>query len=331
MPSVQFTSGVSLNKTFFISIAAQDDEELKYTVKSIFENADFPDNVFVGIALTAMSKKSLRQATALTKKYNVEVDFVKQKRNNLSTLGIGKGRSRASKLYKDQDYMIQIDCHSSFDKSWDTTLVNLFNEAKKEVGDDLFVLSGIPLVYEYCCSKHEDPIKIGPASRYPYYVTEEFFVDVIPKWAEADISIVRKEKFLPATKVSPAFIMGNKKFAKDPGIYEKATFYDEDLTQTISLFSRNFAFVFPNVDYLPVRHLDSDGVVKGHDRFFILDYLDKENQDLLHANMRKEYRLFAKSLLEDEVFERYKKYAKVDLLKGCFTRNSNLVPESFRL
>lgn len=319
-----------MSPTFFISIAAQDDEELKYTVKYIFENADHPDKVSVGIALTAMRPQALREVKKLVKKYNVRLDFVKQKKNDRSTIGIGKGRSRAASLYSGEDYMIQIDCHSFFDKSWDTTLLKLFKEAKKELKDENILLTAIPPSYRYCCSKHKDPIKSGPVTRYPFYKTQQYFIEVIPRWGEVDIRTVRKEKFLPSAKVSPAFVMGNKSFAKNPGIYQRATFYDEDITQSISLFDRGFCFVFPNVEDLPVRHLDSDGAVRGHDRYFLLDYLDQEQQDLLHENMKREYLSFAKDARNANAIEKYKKYSKVDAAKGCFTSNINVVPESFR-
>lgn len=319
-----------MKKTIFVSIAAQDDEELRYTVKHIFQNADYPENVFVGIALTSMKRKSLSDAIKLTKKYNVELDFVKQKKNDRSTLGIGKGRSRASELYSGQDYMIQVDCHSFFDTSWDTKLITLFKEAKSYANNEKIVLSAIPPIYEYCCRKHKDPIKTGPATRYPFYETQKFFIDVIPKWSEVDVFGARKEKFLPSTKVSPAFIMGDKKFAKNPGIHKPATFYDEDLTQSINLFNNGFSFVFPNIDDLPVRHLDSNGIVGGHKRFFILQYLNQENKDLLHENMKKQYLSFVKDPQNKEAVEKYKRYAKVDPVRGCYTNNANLIPESFR-
>lgn len=319
-----------MNETIFISIAAQDDEELKFTVKYIFENAEYPERVFVGIALTAMKRKTLKEAKRLAEQYNVSLDFVKQNKNDLSVLGIGKGRTRAASLYSDQDYMIQIDCHSFFAKSWDVDLINLFNEARSFLQTENFVLTAIPPAYRYCCAKHPDPEKTGSQTRYPFYETQKFFIDVIPKWAESNIIETRKEKFLPCAKASPAFIMGDKRFAKNPGIYQKATFYDEDLTQSFDLFSRGFFFVFPNIEDLPVRHLDSNGIIKGHDRFFILDYLDSEHNDLLHSNMKKEYLDFANRFKNTKEFIEYKKYAKVDLIKGCFTKNVNIVPESFR-
>lgn len=319
-----------MSKTIFIAIAAQDDEELKHTVRYIFENADKPENVAVGIALTAMKQSSLKEAKALVKKYNVRLDFVKQKKNDRSMLGIGKGRSRAAKLYQEEDYMIQVDCHSFFDKSWDTKLIGLFKEAVKEVDRDI-VLTAIPPVYEYCCNKHNDePIKSGPQTRYAFYKTQEFFVEVVPSWGEVEVSLVRPEKFLPQAKLSPAFVMGSKQFAKNPGIYYDATFYDEDFTQSVNLFDRGFAFVFPNVEDLPVRHLDSNGIVKGHRRFFLLDYLDQDEQDLLHDNLKKKYLKFVKDDANKDAVQKYKKYTKVDALKGCFTNNKDLVPESYR-
>lgn len=331
MQRAQFISGENLNNKIFIAIAAQDDEELKYTVKYIFENADHPENVSVGIALTAMKKKSLKEAKQLVKKHNVRLDFVKQKKNDLSMLGIGKGRSRAANLYNNEDYMIQVDCHSLFDKSWDTTLLGLFKEASQVVNNTNVVLTAIPPIYEYCCNKHNnDIVKSGMPTRYAYYLTQEFFINVVPRWGEVDIYQTRSEKFLPQAKVSPAFIMGNKDFAKDPGIYTKATFYDEDLTQSINLFARDFAFVFPNIEDLPVRHLDSKGIVKGHKRFFLLDYLNQENQDLLHENLKKNYLNFVNDPSNADKITKYKKYTKVDALKGCFTHNHDLVPESFR-
>ena len=318
-----------MSKTFFISIAAQDDEELKNTIRYIFENADRPEHVTVGVALTAMKRSRLKEIKKIQKEYNVVLDFVKQKKNDLSVLGIGKGRSRAASLYSNQDYMIQIDCHTFFDESWDTKLKTLFNKAEKLVKDKKVLLTGIPPAYKYCCEEHPDPIKYGARTRYPYYEPQKFFVNVIPKWSEVDILETVDAELIPCSKLSPAFIMGKKEFAANPGIHKAATFYDEDLTQSVNLFARNFAFVFPNVEDLPVRHLDSDGIVKGHNRFFILDYLNKKNNLLLHENMKKEFLKFAKDVKNQDAIKLYREYARVDPLKGCFIYNENLVPERF--
>jgi len=319
-----------MNKTIFISIAAQDDEELPHTIINLFKNADHPQNITVGVAITCMKKKNLKTLKDLSKEYDIVYDYVKQRKNDRSVLGIGRGRSRAAKLYNNHDFMIQIDCHTYFDSSWDSYLLHLFEEATRYVGDDKILLTAIPRSYAYCCSEHTDILRRGAKTRYPFYEPDHFFVDVIPKWNETDIINVRKDKFLPCAKVSPAFIMGGRDFATDPGIHEPATFYDEDLTQSVTLFDRGFAFVFPNVENLPVSHLDSDGTVKGHERYFLLDYLNARENYLLHENMKKEYIKFAKDPSNFEAAKKYRKYARVDLIKGCFVYNQDLVPKRFR-
>lgn len=319
-----------MKETIFIAMAAQDDEEIKYSIQYAFDNAKYPDRVVIGVGLTAMKRKTLNDIKRMSKKYNVRFNFVKQKRNDFSMLGIGKGRSRAAALYDNEDYMIQVDCHTFFDKDWDVQLLSLFDEAKKELDDEKILLTSIPPVYRYCCSKHNEPIKAEPSIRYPYYLTQSFFVDVVPKWTEIDISIETNEKFVPSAKASPAFIMGDKYFAQDPGIYERATFYDEDITQSIALFDKGFAFVFPNVKDLPVRHLDSKGTVEGHSRFFLLNYLNAEKQDLLHENMKKEYLSFARDPKNTPAITKYKKYSKTDALRGHFSNNKVIIPEGFR-
>lgn len=319
-----------MEETIFIAMAAQDDEEIKHSVRYAFENAKNSKRVCVGIALTSIKRKTLKEVKQLTKKYNVRLSFVKQKRNNLSMLGIGKGRLRAANLYKNENYMIQVDCHTFFDKDWDSKLISLFKEAKKYSKKEKIVLTAIPPAYRYCCSEHKDPIKTDPNNRYAYYETQSFFVNVIPKWKETDISKKTNVKFIPCAKANPAFIMGKQDFAKNPGIHEKATFYDEDLTQSINLFGKGFAFVFPNVEDLPIRHLDSNGIIEGHTRFFLLNYLNAENQDLLHENMQKEYIAFAKDPKNAKIINEYKKYSKVDALRGCFTNNKEIIPKTFR-
>lgn len=318
-------------ETIFISVAAQDDEELKHTIDNAFKNADLPERVFVGVALTAMKSKTLKDLKSRSNKNNnIVFDFIKQKRNNLKTLGIGKGRFRAASLYNNQDYMLQIDCHTFLDISWDTKLISFFKEASEHV-EGKIVLSAIPPVYRYCCTEHNFPIKSNPESRYPYYENNSFFVNVVPRWTEANVLNKGLKKFLPVSKVSPAFIFGNKDFANNHGIHKDAIFYDEDFTQSVNLFNKDFAFVFPNIEDFPVMHLDSNGIIKGHDRYFFLNYLNANNNDLIHEKLRAEYINFVKNKENLKALEKYRKYSKVDPIKGFFSFKKEIIPESFRL
>lgn len=311
-------------------MAAQDDEETKYAINNAFLNAQHPERVFIGIALTAQEKKFLNDVkTIMSNNPNVFLDYKKQKRNDLSTLGIGQGRKRASALYQNQDYMLQVDCHSYFDTNWDSKLIDLFEEAKKDVEHEKLLLSCIPPAYRY---EDNEVVKVNePTTRYATYVLSDFFISVVPKWQEVDIIKIRKEKFLPAHKLNPAMVFGDHNFAKDPGICKTAIFYDEDWTQQLNLFDKDFVFVFPNIKDFPIRHLDGNFEIKGHQRKFFLDYLNQKNNDLIHERLKENYLSFISNPENQEKINKYYKYSKAHAKKGYISIAQDFVPKRYRI
>lgn len=320
-----------MNKTstIFISMPSQDDKETAYAIDHAFANADHPENIFIGIALTCMSTKYLKEIKKRMKDNpNIRLDYKKQKRNDIDTLGIGQGRTRAAKLYKNEDYMLQIDCHSYLDKNWDTKLISYFNESKEIVKKKNLVISCIPPIYFY--DKNENVVKENnPKTRYGTYVVGDFFVNVVPRWAEVDILDINKNNFIPAHKLNPACVFGDKNFANDPGVWEKATFYDEDWTQQLNLFDRDFAFVFPNFENFPVRHLDGDLETKKHSRLFFTEYLSKNKVKEIHQKLIKNYKEFVNDPKNQNAINKYRNYSKADAKMGYFFPLKNFVPEGF--
>ena len=318
-------------ETIFISMAAQDDDETKYAIKHAFENAKYPERVYVGVGLTCMKTKHKKEIESIAKRNkNVSFNYVKQKKNNIDTLGIGQGRLRAASLYADQDYMLQVDCHSFFDKDWDESMIKMFHDAKKEVGEGPFVLSSIPLVYSY--DKDHNVVKHeSPRSRYATYVMEDFFIQVVPRWMEVDIIEDFPEKFLPAHKLNPACTFGDKSFASNPGIHKDAIFYDEDWTQQLNLFERNFAFVFPSFKDFPIRHLDGNYATKGHDRLFFTEYLSQNKNIEIHEKLKSGYLKFIENPDKKEAIDLYYKYSKAHAKKGYVSASVKPFPKSYRI
>ncbi len=316
------------NPTIFVSISCMDDDEIEYTVKSIFENADFPSYVYVGVGLTAKNNKYLKLIKKMSKENpNIRYSFTKQKRNNLETLGVGKGRLKAESLYREEDYFMQVDSHSYFNKSWDSIVLSLFEEAVKKVGDSKVVLTCIPPRYVY--DKKEKPKKIEPFTRYPTFVPG-FFVGVVPKWGEEDSLKFSLERIIPSPKANSAFMFGKSEFAKNTGIAPDSIFYDEEIIYSINLFGLGYALAFPNVKEFPIMHLDGDAMIKGHERSFFLDYLDRKHSDLIHERLQNHYSNFILDSKNQESIKKYKKYAKVDLQRGYFSSQPFSIPTSFR-
>lgn len=320
----------SSQKTIFVSMAAMDDEELYHTIRNAFENAKNPENIFFGIHLTCKSSKTKKDLQKVSKKYQrVQYSVDHQKKNDIKTLGVGRGRSKAHAFYNNQDYLLQIDCHSYLDKFWDSRLIEIFEEAVKEVGDDLLVVTAIPRAYGY--EKDGSIKKQGSKTRCSYFKTESFFSKVVPQWGEFDSSDTFEERFLPSVKVNSACVFGNKKFANNPGINPEAIFYDEEITQTYNLFGRGLALVFPNFEDFPVSHLDGEYMTKGHERPFFLDYLDRDSTEAIHDKLVFNYLKFANDPNNQEAINLYRKYSKVDAKKGYFLQQQFFIPKSYRV
>jgi hypothetical protein len=318
------------NNKIFVSMAAIDDEELFHTVSNAFANADYPERVFFGIHLSYSNNKIKKSLESIAKKHkSVKYSLSVQKKNNIDTLGVGLGRSKAFMFYNQEDYVLQIDCHSYLDKSWDTKLIKIFSEAIVEIGDDRLVVTAIPPIYSY--GKDEQVQKIGPKTRCSYFKTDSLFANSVPEWGEFDSLDSINKKFLPSVKVNSACIFGNHNFAEDPGIHSAAIFYDEEITQTYNLFARGIALVFPNFENFPVRHLDGNMMTKGHHRSFFLDYLDEKSNLEIHERLRNNYLKFVEDPQNKEKIEIFKKYSKVDPKRGYFLREQPFIPKKYRI
>ena len=329
MPFAQSTSGASLSKTIFIEIASVDDEELVHTVNSIFTNARIPERVFVGISFSGKYAKRFKEIKSLSKKYkNVRYTMSRQKRNNLKTLGVGIGRYKAYQLYCQEDYFLQVDSHSHFSKAWDETLISLFEEAVKEVGDRKIVLTCIPPIYGY--DADERVIRVGPTTRYPEWNRDRLLIETVPGWSDFDVYKKGLPKFIPSVKACPAMMFGDKEFAKDIGVSKSSIFYDEDLIHTYELFGRGMAFVFPNIPDFPIAHLDSDRIVEGHGRTFFLSYLNAKNNIQIHENLKRNYLNYINDPNNKEKIAKYQKYAKVHPRIGYFSSVREYVPGDYR-
>jgi hypothetical protein len=317
-------------KSIYVGMPSLDDLELEHAVVSAFENANNPNNIYVGVGLISMYKHTLKTLKKLKKKYpNLSFSYEKQKKDNIKTLGVGKGRKRAEDLYSGQDYFLQVDAHSYFEKGWDEYLVKMFEEAVKEVGDEKIVITCIPPRFGY--DHQEKQQRIDPPTRYPVFVANSFFVNTVPQWASENSLEFTDKKFIPAVKANSAMLFGGKEFIENTGIGEDSIFYDEEMIYSINLFGDGFALVFPNVPDFPVMHLDGDQLIDGHERNFFLDYLGPKSFEEIHEKLKENYLSFVKDPKNAKRVDAYRKYSKVDPLRGKVSSQYVYIPESYRV
>jgi hypothetical protein len=133
----------------FVSIASYRDTLCKKTLESIFENADKPENVFIG--LVQQNKDDDTECADFDSS-----EILKKFSNNIRILRLdytqAKGptwaRYLCSTLWNGEQYFFQADSHILLAKEWDTKYINMVNEIKETTKSKKVILSHYTKTYE---------------------------------------------------------------------------------------------------------------------------------------------------------------------------------------
>jgi hypothetical protein len=110
-------------KTIFIQTASFNEKEIYNTVRSAYEQAEFPERIYFGL-YDQRTDGSFEDLSSIKNVSHVKVRCTFAR-------GIGLARLNSMMLNQDEDYCLQIDAHTLFDKNWDSSLINDYNDLKK--------------------------------------------------------------------------------------------------------------------------------------------------------------------------------------------------------
>lgn len=141
----------------FVSIACLDDPDIVDTVADIFAKAKNPDRVFVGACLQIEPNDPSYQS--LGGYANVRTCTMHYE----DAKGPIFARYCCEQLLQDEDYFLQIDCHSRFFDNWDEKLIAELQKCKRL--SPRAVISHYPISIE----KMEDPEKLQWIAQVNHY------------------------------------------------------------------------------------------------------------------------------------------------------------------
>lgn len=111
--------------TIFVSVASYRDDVCNTTLKSIYENASNPNNVFVGIC--QQNKDGDPDClTGFENNPNIKIIRIPY----TEAKGPTYARYLCSTLCDGEEYFMQIDSHTKFVKGWDTKCINMIKRIK---------------------------------------------------------------------------------------------------------------------------------------------------------------------------------------------------------
>jgi hypothetical protein len=115
-----------MNK-IFISIACFMDNDIVNTIDNCLKQAKYPEHLTFGICYQCnLSNKDILHKYRNDKRFTIETISWKK------ALGPAYARAIIYDMFKDEDYFLQIDCHSRFFNNWDIDIINYFEKCKKE-------------------------------------------------------------------------------------------------------------------------------------------------------------------------------------------------------
>lgn len=225
--------------SIFISIASYRDQELPFTVKSLYDNADDPETLVFGIVsqdvsgrhpkFPYLSKDQLRQT-------NVHAKEAK---------GAGYARKLAMELYKGEDYFFQVDSHMRFAKGWDTKLLSMLKQAQKIQKSEKIILSQFPAPY-IILSDNTDHMPKGD----PDFWDEPSWTSVVNTWN--GVWAGNREKMKDKTKphyshtVLAGLLFAPGYIVEEIPYDERISFMGEELCFAIRAYTRGWHIYAPH-------------------------------------------------------------------------------------
>jgi hypothetical protein len=156
-----------LKDTIFVSVASYRDSECSGTIESLYNNAKYPERIYVGIC--EQNKAGYTSEICTNGNKNIPLGNIKVHRLDYKQAkGPTYARYFCSKLWSGQEYYFQIDSHTKFEKNWDESLIKMLKECKKTSskpvlsaypGTDKQVKSdGIPVMESVSIGKNGLPV-----------------------------------------------------------------------------------------------------------------------------------------------------------------------------
>lgn len=228
--------------SIFISIASYRDPELVRTIKSAIDNAANPEELHFGIVLQEMEK------------FEPDLSWVPNlsltKMHPKFARGAGLARAHAMKLYSNQDYYLQIDSHTIFEKNWDILCIEQLRKAQDISKNKKIILSYFPPPFRI---EKDKAIIIKNSKTHPSYPTKQ-----IPKltkkgqWTAERVEFFDKQKKLPetSTTILAGFVFATGSIVDEIPYDPEISFFGEEICFAVRAWTRGWDIYSPCVNIL---------------------------------------------------------------------------------
>ena len=222
--------------TIFISIASYRDPELERTIHSAIDNAANPDELYFGVVIQEFEK----EMPDLSWVKNISLVQIHPK----FARGAGYARSIAMDLYEDQDYYLQIDSHTLFEKNWDLLCIEQHNKAQEIAKNNKVILSHFPMPY-YVETNNKISIIKKSKIQLPYPTKQIPKLTKRNEWTAERIELSNKNIPEESTTLLAGFIFTTGNIVKEIPYDPEIVFFGEELCFALRAWTRGWDIYSP--------------------------------------------------------------------------------------
>ena len=218
-----------LNNKIFVQIASYRDPELIPTIKDCIAKAKYPENLTFGICWQRDEKENLDEFKDLPNFQIIDIPWKQSK-------GLCWARCEIQKLWKGEEYTMQLDSHHRFLQDWDEELINMM----KLTGSSKPIITAYAGMYSPKENKllNTDPYKMV-ADKFTSHGTILFYPHSIENWEKL-------EKPIPARFVSGHFYftlgIHCDEYKYDPNLY----FAGDEISLSIRSYTLGYDLYHPH-------------------------------------------------------------------------------------
>jgi len=228
----------------FISIASYQDLLLPITINSAFTNAKFKENLRFGIIDQCKVKLDFSKAKVKNQITYIHID-------PKDARGPCWARSLAQTLISDEEYFLQVDSHTTFEKDWDVYLIEYLKTLKKNNNNP--VISAYPRGFEIV----DFDKKIFKKVQENDHSTHVMVLDKEKTFKDGYFSM---QKGLPSQSksiykgflISAGFLFGERNMVEDVPYDPNLYFEGEETTMALRLFTNGYDIF--HIPKIPLFH-----------------------------------------------------------------------------
>lgn len=227
--------------TIFISIASYKDPELERTIHSAIDNAFNPQDLHFGIFLQELDKG----APDLSWVPNLTLTTIHPK----MARGAGYARSQIIPMYSNQDYFLQIDSHTMFEKNWDLLCISQYTKAQEIANNNKIILSAFPPPFYVESNKKISIIK-NSKTQLPYPTKQKPLLTKRGEWTAQRVELSNKTLPEQSTTVLAGFIFASGELIKEVPYDPEISFFGEELCFAVRAWTKGWDIYSPCVKIL---------------------------------------------------------------------------------